>query len=86
LALGRARAVVSEEISAGKTASAMALYGLSWSVGGIAAPVIGTLLLAHAGPGWTWAVFALALVFLAPATNLIAAIRPIAVEENLAAS
>jgi MFS family permease len=76
LALGRARAVVSEGISAGNTASAMALYGLSWSVGGIVAPVTGTLLLAHVGPAWTWTAFALALVVLAPATHLAAATRP----------
>jgi MFS family permease len=76
IALGRARAVVSEGINAGDTASAMALYGLSWSVGGIAAPVTGTLLLAHAGPAWTWTAFALALAILAPAANLAAATRP----------
>lgn len=70
IALGRARAVVSEGIHAGNTASAMALYGLSWSVGGIAAPLTGTLLLAHAGPFWTWTTFALVLAILAPATYL----------------
>ena len=85
LVLGRARAVVSEGISAEVAASAMALYGLSWSVGGIAAPVIGTLLLAQAGPVWTWVAFALALVFLAPATILVAAKRPSRAESRLAA-
>jgi MFS family permease len=75
IALGRARAVVSEGIGTGNTASAMALYGLSWSVGGIAAPVAGTLLLAHAGPFWTWTAFALVLAILAPATYLAAATR-----------
>jgi MFS family permease len=75
IALGRARAVVSEGIGTGNTASAMALYGLSWSVGGIAAPVAGTLLLAHAGQFWTWTAFALALAILAPATFLAAATR-----------
>jgi MFS family permease len=65
LALGRARAVVSAALAPARIAAGLAVYGLSWSVGGILAPVAGTLLLTHAGPEWTWGAFGLAFAALA---------------------
>jgi MFS family permease len=72
LALGCAQAIVSMGIDPENMASGMAFYGLSWSVGGIVAPLAGTLLLAHAGPRWTWAAFGLTLAVLGPLTSLLA--------------
>jgi MFS family permease len=68
LALGRARTIVSAGLGSGGVAAGMAFYGLSWSVGGILAPVAGTVLLAHAGPAATWVAFGLALVLVAALT------------------
>jgi MFS family permease len=65
LALGRARAIVSAALAPARIAAGLAVYGLSWSAGGILAPVAGTLLLAHAGPAWTWGGFGLAFLALA---------------------
>jgi MFS family permease len=76
LALGCAQAIVSMGIDPGNMASGMAFYGLSWSVGGIVAPLAGTLLLAHAGPRWTWAAFGLTLAVLGPLTSLLARCIP----------
>ena len=72
LAFGCAQAIASMVIPAENMASGMAFYGLSWSVGGIVAPLAGTLLLAHVGPGWTWAAFGLTLVALGPITRIVA--------------
>ena len=72
LALGCAQAIVSRGIDPGNMASGMAFYGLSWSVGGIVAPLAGTMLLAHVGPRWTWAAFGVTLVVLGPLTRLLA--------------
>jgi MFS family permease len=76
LALGCAQAIVSMGIDPENMASGMAFYGLSWSVGGIVAPLAGTLLLAHAGPRWTWAAFGLTLAVLGPLTSLLARRTP----------
>src|SRR5258708_20781760 len=76
LALGCAQAIVSMGIGPENMASGMAFYGLSWSVGGIEAPLAGTLLLAHAGPRWTWAAFGGTLVVLGPLTSLLARCIP----------
>ncbi|MFE0464312.1 MFS transporter [Kitasatospora sp. NPDC058965] len=74
LVLGRAQAVVAERVAPADTASAMAFYGLSWSVGGLLAPVAGTLLLSRTGPACTWAAFAALLTV--PALMTGRAARP----------
>ena len=55
---GRAFAVVTGLAPAGASARYLAVYGLSWGVATVAAPVLGTQLIGSFGPGTLWAVAA----------------------------
>ncbi|MFG1810894.1 MFS transporter [Streptomyces sp. NPDC049040] len=58
IVMGRAYALVSNLAPAGGTGRYLAVYGTSWGIAGIAAPVAGTQLIQHAGPTALWAVTA----------------------------
>jgi MFS family permease len=55
LLMGRAFAVVSDLAPAGATARYLAVYGLSWGVATVAAPVLATELIASFAPAALWA-------------------------------
>ncbi len=55
LLMGRAFAVVSGLAPPGATARYLAVYGLSWGVATVAAPVLATVLIASLGPAALWA-------------------------------
>ncbi len=55
LLMGRAFAVVSDLAPAGATARYLAVYGLSWGVATVAAPVFATALIVWLGPPALWA-------------------------------
>ncbi|MEV6756588.1 MFS transporter [Streptomyces sp. NPDC051214] len=65
LLVGRVYAVVAGLAPAGAKGRYLAVYGTSWGIAGIAAPVMGTQLLEHAGPTGLWSVMALACLLLA---------------------
>jgi MFS family permease len=65
LLMGRALAVVSELAPAGATARYLAVYGLSWGFATVAAPVVGTWVIARFGPGTLWAAIAILCVVMA---------------------
>jgi MFS family permease len=54
LAMGRSFAIVSELAPAGATARYLAVYGLSWGVATLLAPLVGTWLIGMSGPGLLW--------------------------------
>jgi MFS family permease len=54
LLMGRAFAVVSDLAPAGATARYLAVYGLSWGIATVAAPVFATGLIAWLGPAALW--------------------------------
>ncbi|WP_327350380.1 MFS transporter [Streptomyces sp. NBC_01304] len=54
LLVGRVYAVVAGLAPPGGKGRYLAVYGTSWGVAGIAAPVIGTQLIEHAGPAGLW--------------------------------
>ncbi|MFE9427370.1 MFS transporter [Kitasatospora sp. NPDC006697] len=54
LLVGRAHAAVATLAPTGATARYLAVYGTSWGVAGVAAPVLGTQLLQHLGPAGLW--------------------------------
>ena len=58
LLMGRAFAVVTELAPAGATARYLAVHGLSWGFGTVAAPVVGTWLIGACGPGTLWTAMA----------------------------
>jgi MFS family permease len=79
LLMGRAFAVVSELAPAGATARYLAVFGLSWGFATVAAPVVGTWVIARFGPGTLWAAISIVCVamaaiapvtFAAPRTSL----------------
>lgn len=65
LLVGRVYAVVAGLAPPGGKGRYLAVYGTSWGIGGIAAPLMGTQLIEHAGPGGLWSVMALACLLLA---------------------
>ena len=67
LLMGRAFAVVSELAPPGATARYLAVYGLSWGVATVAAPVVATSLIGAFGPATLWT--AMAVVCLAMAVG-----------------
>ena len=58
LVLGRSFALVSELAPAAASARYLAVYGLSWGVATLLAPLVGTWLIGASGPGLLWAVSA----------------------------
>jgi len=58
LLMGRAFAVVTELAPPGATARYLAVHGLSWGFGTVAAPVVGTWLIGACGPGTLWTAMA----------------------------
>ncbi|MEU6995754.1 hypothetical protein ABZ953_34520 [Streptomyces sp. NPDC046465] len=65
LLMGRVYAVVAGLAPAGAAGRYLAVYGTSWGVAGIAAPLVGTQLLERAGPAGLWSAMALACLLLA---------------------
>lgn len=65
LLMGRAFAVVSELAPVGATARYLAVYGLSWGFATVAAPVVGTWIIARFGPGSLWAAISIVCVAMA---------------------
>lgn len=71
--LGRAYTIVVGIAPDGARGRYMAVYGTSWGLAGIAAPLLSTQLLTHAGPVLTWATvaaLALALAAAQPAMSI----------------
>ncbi|WP_405828669.1 MFS transporter [Streptomyces sp. NBC_01176] len=65
LLVGRAYAVVANLAPPGGKGRYLAVYGTSWGVAGVAAPLAGTQLLEHAGPTGLWSAMAFACLLLA---------------------
>ncbi|MEV2255945.1 MFS transporter [Streptomyces sp. NPDC050147] len=65
LLVGRVYAVVARLAPASAKGRYLAVYGTSWGIAGIAAPLLGTQLLEHAGPAGLWSAMALACLLLA---------------------
>lgn len=65
LLMGHAWTIVSRLAPSGSRGSYLAAYGLSWGAATVAAPVLGTQLLAHGGPVVLWLTLAGASVLLA---------------------
>ena len=65
--LGRAQAVVAWLAPASARGHYLAVYGVSWGIAGVVAPVLGTQLLTHGGPRLVWAATATLCAALAAA-------------------
>jgi hypothetical protein len=65
LLMGRAYAVVASLAPPGGTGRYLAVYGISWGIAGIVAPLAGTQLLQHAGTVGLWSTMALLCLSLA---------------------
>ncbi|MDH6108699.1 MFS family permease [Kitasatospora sp. MAP12-15] len=76
LLLGRAFAVVAALAPPGASARYLSVYGTSWGIASVAAPVLGTQLLARAGVGWLWMVMAAGCLLLAGAYLVLGTPRP----------
>ncbi|MGA8845638.1 MAG: MFS transporter [Nocardioides sp.] len=72
LLMGHAWTIVSRLAPSGSRGSYLAAYGLSWGVATVAAPVLGTQLLAHGGPVGLWLTLAGAAFLLALAQPALA--------------
>lgn len=67
--MGRAYALVADLAPPGATGRYLAVFGISWGIAGIAAPVVGTQVIQHAGAAALWlgtAVICLALAAFQP--------------------
>jgi MFS family permease len=71
LMLGPAYALVADLAPPGGTGRYLAVYGISWGIAGVAAPILGTQLLEHAGATALWAATALLCLVLAAGQYLI---------------
>ncbi|MCT2589841.1 MFS transporter [Streptomyces sp. N2-109] len=65
LLVGRVYAVVAGLAPPGGKGRYLAVYGTSWGIAGIAAPLTGTQLIEHAGPAGLWSAMTLACLLLA---------------------
>ncbi|MER7174890.1 MFS transporter [Streptomyces mesophilus] len=65
LLVGRAYAIVAALAPPGGTGRYLAVYGTSWGIAGIAAPLAGTQLIAYAGPSALWTTMSLGCLLLA---------------------
>ncbi len=72
LMLGRAYALVADLAPSGGTGRYLAVYGISWGVAAVAAPIVGTQILEHAGPTTLWSGLAAVCLALAVGQILIA--------------
>ena len=71
LLMGRAFAVVAALAPPGATARYLAVYGLSWGVATVAAPVVATWLIGAFGPGTLWTAMAVVCLAMAVAQPLL---------------
>ena len=71
LLMGRAFAVVTELAPPGASARYLAVYGLSWGLATVAAPVVGTWLIGAFGPGTLWTAMAVVCLAMAVAQPLL---------------
>ncbi len=69
--VGRAYTVVTAISPAGGRGTYLAIYGTSWGVAGIAAPLTGTQLLTHGGPPLLWTLAASLCLLLAATPRLL---------------
>jgi hypothetical protein len=69
--MGRAFAMVADLAPTGATGRYMAVYGTSWGIAGVTAPLIGTQLLEHAGATALWLILSGACLTLASAQPLL---------------
>ncbi|MEU1628087.1 MFS transporter [Streptomyces sp. NPDC020096] len=76
LMMGRAYALVADLAPPGSTGRYLAVYGISWGIAGIAAPILGTQILEHAGATALWAGMAALCLVLAVGQFPVA--RPLA--------
>lgn len=72
--IGRAFAIVADLAPDGAIGRYMAVYGTGWGVAGVGAPIIGTQVLGHLGPGPLW--IGLAGLSLALAAGQLMVVRP----------
>jgi len=90
LLMGRAFAVVTAELAPpGATARYLAVHGLSWGFGTVAAPVVGTWLIGACGPGTLWiamAVICLVMSVAQPAMLRVLLSRQAPKSKSLASS
>ena len=71
LLMGRALAVVTELAPPEATARYLAVYGLSWGLATVAAPVVGTWLIGAFGPGTLWTAMAVVCLAMAGAQPVL---------------
>jgi MFS family permease len=71
LMLGRAYALVADLAPPGGASRYLAVYGISWGIAGIAAPIVGTQIIEHAGATALWAGMAAVCLLLAAAHILL---------------
>lgn len=75
--LGRSYALVADLAPPGGTGRYLAVYGISWGFAGVAAPIVSTQILEHAGPAVLWSGLAAVAVALAvgqiPVARVLAA-------------
>ncbi|MFF7636511.1 MFS transporter [Kitasatospora sp. NPDC008050] len=76
LMMGRIYAAVVDLAPAEARGHYLAVYGTSWGLAGIAAPLLGTQLLAHVGVTCLWSVLAAGCVLLAAAQPLLGRVLP----------
>jgi len=69
--LGRAYTIIAAIASETGRGRYMAVYGISWGLAGIAAPLLGTQLLAHGGPLLAWSAVAALCLALAVAQPVL---------------
>jgi MFS family permease len=69
--LGRAYSIVAALAPAGASGRYLATYGIGWGIAAVAAPIIGTQLLAYGGPVLVWSTCAGACLALAAAQPLL---------------
>lgn len=78
--LGRAYALVADLAPPGGTGRYLAVYGISWGFAGVAAPIVSTQILEHAGPAVLWS--GLAVVSVALAVGQVPVARVLAARER----
>ncbi|MDH6135738.1 MFS family permease [Kitasatospora sp. MAA4] len=72
LIMGRAYALVADLAPPGGTGRYLAVYGVSWGIAAVAAPILGTQLLQYWGPTLLWSATAAACLALAVGQPLVA--------------
>ena len=72
LMLGYAYALAASLAPPGGTGRYLAVYGISWGIAGVAAPIVGTQLLERGGPAALWSTMAVLCLLLALGQLLVA--------------